>query len=85
MNLKKVSNIAKRITNKMNKINNNIFTKAELKEFQEDIESIIINDKDEEIKLLKVAYYNDKQLKDMELFKIIKELEELYLILYKKK
>lgn len=77
MNLKKVSNIAKRITNKMNKINNNIFTKAELKEFQEDIESIIINDKDEEIKLLKVAYYNDKQLKDMELFKIIKELEEL--------
>ena len=61
----------------MNKINNNIFTKAELKEFQEDIESIIINDKDEEIKLLKVAYYNDKQLKDMELFKIIKELEEL--------
>ena len=85
MNLKKVSNIAKRITNKMNKINNNIFTKAELKEFQEDIESIIINDKDEEIKLLKVAYYNDKQLKDMELFKIIKELKELYLILYKKK
>lgn len=77
MNLKKVSNIAKRITNKMNKINNNIFTKAELKEFQEAIESIIINDKDEEIKLLKVAYYNDKQLKDMELFKIIKELEEL--------
>ena len=77
MNLKKVSNIAKRIANKMNKINNNIFTKAELKEFQEDIESIIINDKDEEIKLLKVAYYNDKQLKDMELFKIIKELEEL--------
>ena len=77
MNLKKVSNIDKRITNKMNKINNNIFTKAELKEFQEDIESIIINDKDEEIKLLKVAYYNDKQLKDMELFKIIKELEEL--------
>ena len=77
MNLKKVSNIAKRITNKMNKINNNIFTKAELKEFQEDIESIIINDKDEEIKLLKVAYYNDKQLKDMELFKIIKELKEL--------
>ena len=77
MNLKKVSNIAKRITNKMNKINNNIFTKAELKEFQEDIESIIINDKEEEIKLLKVAYYNDKQLKDMELFKIIKELEEL--------
>ena len=77
MNLKKVSNIAKRITNKMNKINNNIFTKGELKEFQEDIESIIINDKDEEIKLLKVAYYNDKQLKDMELFKIIKELEEL--------
>lgn len=77
MNLKKVSNIAKRITNKMNEINNNIFTKAELKEFQEDIESIIINDKDEEIKLLKVAYYNDKQLKDMELFKIIKELEEL--------
>ena len=77
MNLKEVSNIAKRITNKMNKINNNIFTKAELKEFQEDIESIIINDKDEEIKLLKVAYYNDKQLKDMELFKIIKELEEL--------
>ena len=77
MNLKKISNIAKRITNKMNKINNNIFTKAELKEFQEDIESIIINDKDEEIKLLKVAYYNDKQLKDMELFKIIKELEEL--------
>ena len=61
----------------MNEINNNIFTKAELKEFQEDIESIIINDKDEEIKLLKVAYYNDKQLKDMELFKIIKELEEL--------
>ena len=49
MNLKKVSNIAKRITNKMNKINNNIFTKGELKEFQEDIESIIINDKDEEI------------------------------------
>ena len=77
MNLKKVSNIAKRIINKMNEINNNIFTKAELKEFQEDIESIIINDKDEEIKLLKVAYYNDKQLKDMELFKIIKELEEL--------
>ena len=77
MNLKKVSNIAKRITNKMNKINNNIFTKGELKEFQEDIESIIINDKDEEIKLLKVAYYNDKQLKDMELFKIIKELKEL--------
>ena len=77
MNLKKVNNIAKRITNKMNKINNNIFTKGELKEFQEDIESIIINDKDEEIKLLKVAYYNDKQLKDMELFKIIKELEEL--------
>ena len=77
MNLKKASNIAKRITNKMNEINNNIFTKAELKEFQEDIESIIINDKDEEIKLLKVAYYNDKQLKDMELFKIIKELEEL--------
>ena len=77
MNLKKVSNIAKRIANKMNKINNNIFTKAELKEFQEDIESIIINDKDEEIKLLKVAYYNDKQLKDMELFKIIKKLEEL--------
>lgn len=77
MNLKKVSNIAKRITNKMNKINNNIFTKGELKEFQKDIESIIINDKDEEIKLLKVAYYNDKQLKDMELFKIIKELEEL--------
>ena len=77
MNLKKVSNIAKKITNKMNEINNNIFTKAELKEFQEDIESIIINDKDEEIKLLKVAYYNDKQLKDMELFKIIKELEEL--------
>ena len=77
MNLKKVSNIAKRITNKMNEINNNIFTKAELKEFQEDIESIIINDKDEEIKLLKVAYYNDKQLKDMELFKIIKELEEI--------
>lgn len=77
MNLKKVSNIAKRITNKMNEINNNIFTKAELKEFQEDIESVIINDKDEEIKLLKVAYYNDKQLKDMELFKIIKELEEL--------
>lgn len=77
MNLKKVSNIAKRIINKMNEINNNIFTKAELKEFQEDIESIIINDKDEEIKLLKVAYYNDKKLKDMELFKIIKELEEL--------
>ena len=77
MNLKKVSNIAKRIINKMNEINNNIFTKAELKEFQKDIESIIINDKDEEIKLLKVAYYNDKQLKDMELFKIIKELEEL--------
>ena len=77
MNLKKVSNIAKRITNKMNKINNNIFTKDELKEFQKDIESIIINDKDEEIKLLKVAYYNDKQLKDMELFKIINELEEL--------
>ena len=77
MNLKKVSNIAKRIINKMNEINNNIFTKAELKEFKEDIESIIINDKDEEIKLLKVAYYNDKQLKDMELFKIIKELEEL--------
>ena len=65
------------VSNKMNEINNNIFTKAELKEFQEDIESIIINDKDEEIKLLKVAYYNDKQLKDMELFKIIKELEEL--------